>query len=38
MGHLEVAVGGVVVADQPQAVGPDRQRGVLSHLAGPVQR
>ena len=36
MGHLEVAVGVVVVADEAEAVGADRDRGVRP--TSPVRR
>ena len=37
VGHLEVAVGHVVVADEAQAVGPDGHGGVLADVAWAVQ-
>ena len=37
VGHLEVAVGGVVVADEAEAVGADRHRGVLADIARAVE-
>ena len=33
VGHLEVAVGGVVVADEAEAVGPDGHCGELTNIA-----
>ena len=38
VGHLEVAVGGVVVADEAEAVGADRDRGVPADVARAVER
>ena len=35
--RLQVAVGGIVVADQAQAVGANGDRGVLTDNAGDVQ-
>jgi len=37
VGHLEVAVGRVVVADEAQAVGSNSDSGVLTDVAWAVQ-
>src|SRR6266542_2986833 len=38
VGDLEVAVGAVAVADEPQAVGADGDRGVVADAARAVER
>ena len=38
VGHLEVAVGAVVVADEAEAVRADRDRGVRADVARAVER